>query len=629
MNELIFQYLKDYTENPDPQYAVMLKGKWGCGKTFFIKNWLENNTGGNSDEDENLISIKPIYISLYGMNSIMDIRSALDREINPFFYSKSGKVITSLAKIAGKVILKTNFNITGDGKDDTSFSGSLDSLALFNSKDDVIKGVKFIIFDDIERCQIEMKQLLGFINYFVEHCSCHVIIIGDDTHLENEDGNQLNEFKEKTVGREFEIKPDTEAAIDYFLSEVPDSSILNFERDFIIKCFHATGNENLRILRQCLCDFKAQLALVDSEPIEDGNAFLHNLLCSFIAVYAEYNNKDNHSDILKLATSYQIDFVGGNKELINKIQTLNQKYSIVSEGCKYHALSPEYVNAIIQHITTGVSLKNFIKERLTDCHKELTAWEKLSSFWEMSNDEFTSSYDEAMKALLEKRIEPPYQIGTTISWFCYIETRQVRYFIEGHIALIKRNLRELIQSANEIDNLYQIKISLIQGCNHLQDVQINNSIKLADILHFIDSEVKKKKEEFPDLMQQALRELSDNNVGRLMVIDDYSYPDHSSTYKLRAIFAKEDPKNLFISLKGLSNRGRYLFKTFLSIHYSLNVIWTDPHDLYKADIEVLKDLKTMIDTEITKTVEIEKLTFKNLSKALQRSILRCEGQKQV
>ena len=41
MNEQISQYLNNYMTNPDPQYAVMLKGKWGCGKTFFISNWIK------------------------------------------------------------------------------------------------------------------------------------------------------------------------------------------------------------------------------------------------------------------------------------------------------------------------------------------------------------------------------------------------------------------------------------------------------------------------------------------------------------------------------------------------------------------------------------------------------------
>lgn len=42
MNERIFQYLLHYAENPDPRYAVMLKGRWGCGKSFLFAIGLIN-----------------------------------------------------------------------------------------------------------------------------------------------------------------------------------------------------------------------------------------------------------------------------------------------------------------------------------------------------------------------------------------------------------------------------------------------------------------------------------------------------------------------------------------------------------------------------------------------------------
>lgn len=40
MNEDIIRFLNEYAKLPSPQYAVLLRGKWGCGKTYFVKNWL-------------------------------------------------------------------------------------------------------------------------------------------------------------------------------------------------------------------------------------------------------------------------------------------------------------------------------------------------------------------------------------------------------------------------------------------------------------------------------------------------------------------------------------------------------------------------------------------------------------
>ena len=41
MNENVINFLNEYAKLPSPQYAVLLRGKWGCGKTYFVKHWLE------------------------------------------------------------------------------------------------------------------------------------------------------------------------------------------------------------------------------------------------------------------------------------------------------------------------------------------------------------------------------------------------------------------------------------------------------------------------------------------------------------------------------------------------------------------------------------------------------------
>ncbi len=40
-NRHVIYSLNSYIENPDPRYALMLKGKWGCGKTFLVNRWIE------------------------------------------------------------------------------------------------------------------------------------------------------------------------------------------------------------------------------------------------------------------------------------------------------------------------------------------------------------------------------------------------------------------------------------------------------------------------------------------------------------------------------------------------------------------------------------------------------------
>lgn len=140
MNELISKYLSDYMHNPDPQYAVMLKGKWGCGKSFFVNKWIEEYT--NAGEG---VSLKPIYVSLYGLKNTSQITESIDRVLHPLLYSKGAELTKKLFKIAGKVVLKTSFDVDKNGSEDISFDATLDSLSILLSKDNII-GNKLIIF---------------------------------------------------------------------------------------------------------------------------------------------------------------------------------------------------------------------------------------------------------------------------------------------------------------------------------------------------------------------------------------------------------------------------------------------------------------------------------------------------
>ena len=88
MNNQIFDFLKGYAELPSPQYAVLLRGKWGSGKTYFVKHWLEEfDKSDKLPVNENSIELKPIYVSLFGMRDISDIKSAIDKLVESLRFS--------------------------------------------------------------------------------------------------------------------------------------------------------------------------------------------------------------------------------------------------------------------------------------------------------------------------------------------------------------------------------------------------------------------------------------------------------------------------------------------------------------------------------------------------------------
>lgn len=68
----IIRYLSDTSYN----YAVMIDGNWGCGKTYFVNHGLTDAI--KEKEKDSRQPRKPLYISLYG--SAVMVRRAHQRD---------------------------------------------------------------------------------------------------------------------------------------------------------------------------------------------------------------------------------------------------------------------------------------------------------------------------------------------------------------------------------------------------------------------------------------------------------------------------------------------------------------------------------------------------------------------
>lgn len=61
----------------------------------------------------------------------------------------------------------------------------------------------------------------------MEQCNCHLIVIGDEDKIaEGENKKIFGEFKEKTIGREFEIATDIHSALDTFVNQTPKNDFV-------------------------------------------------------------------------------------------------------------------------------------------------------------------------------------------------------------------------------------------------------------------------------------------------------------------------------------------------------------------------------------------------------------------
>ena len=294
--ESILDYVRaDYTD-----YAIMINGEWGSGKTYFWNNKIRNKIDSLQLNGKNYTTI---YMSLYGISNLEDISKKIfiettqlmDKNMRKYMNATGQQSIPEYAKTG--LDMANLFGVTQNG-DKVDYSK-------FFSTDD-----KVLCFDDLERANVDVIDILGYINNFVEHDHIKTIIICNEkelstklkssnlemktfiaTYLLDKEGdlaktdkpmvekirdkieyvfdkaNDYERIKEKLIGETFEYAPEFNYIINGILMRYEnDTDLIRFLREntnYIISTFNKSGTRNLRILKHALNDFKKIYEMVN------------------------------------------------------------------------------------------------------------------------------------------------------------------------------------------------------------------------------------------------------------------------------------------------------------------------------------------------------------------------------
>lgn len=241
IEQIVTDYLK--TENTD--FAIMITGDWGCGKTYYIKKTLfEKIKSINSflkDKEENQIKYEPIYVSLYGITDNQDLLYKIQLELNEWMKSKAWSI---LKKSVGKVA--SVFNVEASDNDEKEILSALN-----------ISKNKILFLDDLERIdnsKISISSVLGQINHFTEQDNLKVVIVCNKVKTEE----IFNEVNEKTIRFSCEYNPNLGDLYDNLIAEYQHDykKFLRTKKDIVMSIFNIAKYKNLRTLRFILDVFQ-------------------------------------------------------------------------------------------------------------------------------------------------------------------------------------------------------------------------------------------------------------------------------------------------------------------------------------------------------------------------------------
>ena len=624
MRELI-DSIEEYIRKPYTDYAVMINGEWGSGKTHFWNNKLRQKIETIPNKDGKLY--KTIYISLYGINSIEEISKKIFIETNPMMTKTLKKFVDSADGNIIPEYVKTGVDIANlYGMVQTS-SHQMDFSKSFSTDD------KVLCFDDLERANIDIIDILGYINNFVEHDGIKTILICNEkelaikfknnnielktliaTQMLNDEGklknkesedepiankidekiksifdrtNSYERIKEKLIGECFEYMPEYSYILNGMIMRFaynPElEKFLKKEISTIISVFNKTNTKNLRVLKHSLNDFEKiytnvtrdyknikpeilrtilKFTIAISFEIKVGNAVKQNF--SEIESNEEYKSIIYTSQMLNDASTYYLKEFDTRYFLNSKVEY--RFYKFVEVYVRTRTFDERIFND---------NMRLAIKEGENSVEKT-EEYEKLldGSYWKLSDFDFAVLSDKVILEAKEGNI-PSKEYVKLFSVYKYL----------CDIGVVRHDIQDIKDKF-----LYGFKLSVSSESIIADSLEITKKVfEKTDVKDStLKSFVKECKRLLLSIYDDTIREKVNALFVNLISSTDEFYKLILSDYKNVPVFEKYEMETLYSKLEKLSNYDLYNFITIISTRYENN------KELLKDDLQNLKILADII-----------------------------------
>lgn len=616
MNEQLTNRIQEYLEL-ETNYAIIVSGDYGIGKTHYIKNELFPVIKAlkipDSQKGETFI---PILISLFGVNSIEEIQNQIFLELYPILKNKGVKIFTGLGKSIYKFLSGSDFK---DLLSDTNTSSS-----------DLIDFSRVLLcIDDIDRKSpsLNINEFFGFVNNLVENQNAKILLVANEEELRNEtviDENTYAVLREKVIGISITFKNNVSQIFDDIIESKYKTTHKNFfeflshHKIFIIQQI-TRNKDNLRNLLFFLEHFKViflkayNLLKTEQKYIDLRQELMTELLKFTLPIAIEYKlGKLNTSNCEQIENVYNGFSFNLSSFLGDKEKPVEKSYADIFEETYFEDNQTRklFFQSIFNYI---MGKSSFIIEEFKDDidsvyrFKENVIPERQKilgklNYWHCIDLDLIT-YKKLTKQLIEYVDKGDFQLEEYPTIFRYaIRFDNVMNFqVEK---LIKR-FKKGIDSGKKN---YKYKRYLSFQISMRGDEEFFNEIKeIAEYCTFLNDEIQKNenKDELVNLFNLYKTDFE-------KFLDDIQ--DNSKEINFTAFLNRFDFKKFSTHFRKISNKQVIDFAFYIERKYSNHV-----YDGFLDNKQFLENLQDFISKELSKntTPKLTKIAYEVLNKKIE------------
>jgi len=640
-DEQIKKAIISYIDEKIYNYAVMIDGGWGTGKSYFVKNELleaiKEHENSKDSRCSGYTAKKVVYISAYGIQQPSELSEQLYTILANNFVKIGISAINIFSKLSfGKVITETSKNTPPTKKASKTKDEKKKKMGIdFDIEGLDLKGLAtrleraIIIIDDIERSNCNINELFGYINGFVEHDGIKVILVANESQITGSHHIENQELKYLVV------KPNEE--FDYESSDKIDALNRNVQKLF------KSQNEYLQIREKLIgktFNFQPDFKLTVEKLIMNhiGDEVLRSHLLEIISTMSEFATKNKHlnirtvqfflstiNEMFELVLKKRSDYQRLLPKIIKCYYTFCFRYkkgapAIEFDGTHYGNVSlsesrdfrtDNYVfgfKFVDEHIRTGnidtdlinYALNEYVNEKACESENSEDAVHIIEYQWYYMNDDEITIQLNRLKENLDKNQYAFYNYDKIIRLLSTIAHNGFgKEFFDEYIAKMIEN----INMANVKQKIYFDSLGVERESYELHKEWVD---KLNQVIEEKLSCSKKEK------LNRVL--VDDNWCSNLMEVTKNSDPTFWNSIDMELLLDK-------LRIIDSGNMG-YFIHTVARLHGDIGT----PHDTFdeniKISLEKILDVIENISDDTDKMMPFKKNRLKELLNSILRSYNR-------